>query len=121
MTQRSLGNKKSIAVSCLIITLGIGWLLTSQSIMPGVDWVWVLGLGVVGVLVLAMGGLDKVTVVVGPFLIFATFLSILRQTGRLTVETEVPVLVIIVGVLTLVSTLLPLPGPRWLNAPDDDS
>jgi len=121
LTQRPVGNKKPIAVSCLIITLGVGWLLTSQSIMPGVDWVWVLGLGVAGVLVLAMGGIDKVTVVVGPFLIIATFLSILRQTDRLSVETEVPILVITVGVLTLVSTFLPLRGARWLNASEEDS
>lgn len=119
--QQSTVGKNNIVIPCLVITLGTGWLLTSQSVIPGVDWVWVLGLGVLGILVLAIGGVNKVTAVVGPFLIIATFLSILRQTGRLAVETEVPILVILVGVLMLVSSLLPLPQHRWFTERDKDS
>lgn len=106
--------KSSIAAPILIITVGAGWLLTTQDVIPGVNWVWVLGLAVVGVLILVAGGLDKVTAVVGPFLIIATLFSLLRQTGRISIDTEVPSLVIAAGVLMLVARLLPLPAPKWL-------
>jgi hypothetical protein len=103
-----------------MITMGVGWLLTSRGVMPGVDWIWVLGLGVVGILVLALGGIDKVTVVVGPFLIICTVFSILRQTGQMSEATEVPCLVIVAGVLALAARFLPVPAPRWAEDPYAD-
>jgi hypothetical protein len=108
---------KSIGVPLVIITLGLGWLLTTQNVIPGVNWVWVLGLGVTGVLVLAAGGIDKVTVVVGPFLMTATVFSLLRQTGRMSVDTEVPLLIIALGMLMIPAKLLPIPTPAWLDLP----
>ncbi len=113
--------KTGIVIPCVVITLGTGWLLTTKLIMPGVDWVWVLGLGVMGVLVLALSGINKVTIVVGPILIIATFLSILRQTGRLSVDTEIPILVIIIGILMLSSHIFPVPPPDWRHKSDGDS
>ncbi len=88
-------SKKPIVVSVLIIALGIAWLLNTLHVIPGVDWVWTLGLGISGVLVVAAGGLNKLTFVVGPFLIIASVLSVLRQTGVLRADIEVPVLVIL--------------------------
>jgi hypothetical protein len=115
-----MSNKaKSLTAPVLIITLGLGWLLTVNNLMPGVNWIWVLGLAVTGFLVLAVGGVDKVTFVVGPFLIASTFFSILRQTGRISVDTEVPTLVIVFGVLMLVAKLLPIPVPKWIVEPAD--
>lgn len=117
------GSRAAIAIPILIMTLGTGWLLTTHEAVPGVNWVWVLGLAVVGVLCLVLGGVDKVTIVVGPFLLVATVLSLLHQTGRLALDTAIPCLVILIGVLTLVSRLLPIPPPRWFtgsgNAKDD--
>ena len=115
-----MSNRASIAVPILIITVGVGWLLTAHNVIPGVNWLWVLGLGVVGVLILALGGIDKVTVVLGPFLVTATFLSLLRQTERITVDTEVPCLVIAAGLLMLISRFLPVPPPSWLIEPPKD-
>jgi hypothetical protein len=110
------GAKSSIAVPVLIIAVGIGWLLTVWDVLPSVNWVWLLCLGIVGVLALA-SGIDKLTFVVGPFLIVASFFSLLRQTERITVEVEVPSLVITGGVLMLLAALLPLRTPRWLIEP----
>ena len=59
--------------------------------------------------------IDKVTIVVGPFLIISTVFSLLRQTGRLSENTEVPCLMIVVGLLALIARFLPLPVPRWLE------
>jgi hypothetical protein len=80
-----------------------------------IDWVWTLGVALVGVLSLAMGGFDKVTIVIGPFFIFASCLSILRQTGRLRVDVEIPVLVIAAGMLLLIARMPVVPAPKWLT------
>jgi hypothetical protein len=108
------GNAKALATSIMIITLGVGWLLTVHKIMPGVNWIWILGLGVMGLLILVVGGVDKITVVIGPLLITATFLSLLRQTGRISIDTKVPSLVIAFGTFMLLANLLPVPLPRWI-------
>lgn len=106
--------KKTLIVPLLLITLGVGSLLTSLGIVTGVDWVWTLGLAVVGVLAFALSGVDKVSIVVGPFFIIASFLSLLRQTDRLSVDMEIPVLVIAAGVLLLLARLRTIPLPSWL-------
>ncbi|MCP3903527.1 MAG: hypothetical protein GY715_07805 [Planctomycetes bacterium] len=111
MTKR----KSSVVVPAIMIAVGTGWLLTNHDVIPGVNWIWVLGLAIAGILTLAIGGLDKATVVVGPFLIICTVLSILRQTQRISVDTEVPALVIVAGALMLVAHMLPLPAPKWLS------
>lgn len=106
--------KKTLLVPILLITVGAGWLLTTLGVAPGIDWVWTLGLAVVGLLTFAVGGLDKVTVVIGPFFIIASCLSILRQTGRLHLDVEVPLLVIIGGILLLVARTPAIPIPKWI-------
>ena len=105
---------RSVAAPLMIIALGVGWLLTTQGIMPGVNWIWVLGLAIAGVLILA-AGVDKVSIVLGPFLLAATFFSLLRQTDRLSPDVEIPLLVITFGALFLAARLLPVPIPRWLT------
>jgi hypothetical protein len=106
--------KGPLALSLLIITVGVGWLLTARGYGTGINWVWTLGLGVVGVLTFILsGGLDKVSVVIGPFFLVGSVLSILRQTGHLQLDTEMPVLVIAVGVLLLAAQLRFVPEPKW--------
>ena len=105
---------KSLVIPILLITLGVGWLLTTLGVVPQIDWVWTLGIAFVGILTFALGGIDKVTVAVGPFFLIASILSILRQTGRLQTAIEVPVLVIVAGVLLLVAHAKNIPAPRWL-------
>jgi hypothetical protein len=113
-----LGNLKTLAAPLMIIALGIGWLLTTQNIMPGVNWIWVAGLGITGLVILLVAGVDKVTIVVGPFLMISTFFSILRQTGRLSIDSEAPILFITFGVLMLIAKLLPVPLPKWIIEPE---
>lgn len=110
------GPAKTLAAPILIIALGVGWLLTTRNVVPGVNWIWTIGLGVTGLLMLT-ASFDKVTFVIGSFLMAATVFSILRQTGRLDVNTEVPSLVIVFGVLILAAKVLPIPLPQWLVEP----
>lgn len=107
-------NRKSLVVPWLLIAVGTGWLLTALKVGPGIDWVWTLGLAVVGVLAFAINGLDKVSVVTGPFFIAASLLSILRQTNRLRLDVEVPILVILSGILLLIARRPTIPVPDWL-------
>jgi len=110
------GPKGRVALAILIITVGVGWLLTSLGILPEINWVWTLCLGVTGILVFVVsGGVDKVSVVVGPFFLICSVLSILRQTGRLNENTELPLIVIVAGVLFLFAQLPVIPIPRWLT------
>ena len=106
---------KQYAIPLLVIVVGTGWLLNVQGITPKVDWLWTCALAGVGILTLAVGGLDKLTVVVGPFLIASSICSILRQTGNLSVEKEVPILTIVLGVLLLVGHIGKLPTPEVLK------
>jgi hypothetical protein len=109
-------NRAPLAVPILIIVVGVGWLLTAQQVEPGINWIWTLGLAVVGILTFIVGGFDKVSVAVGPFFLIASLLSVLRQNGNLSVNVEVPVLVISVGVLLLVAQLPAIPKPAWYDA-----
>jgi len=105
---------KRIAFPIAIIAIGLGWLLTVQEVVPGVNWIWVLALGTSGLLIPAVEGVDKATMLIGPFLVLASFMSLLRQTGRLSVDTEVPLLVIGFGAFLLMVQLSPLRLPKWL-------
>ena len=116
-------SKGPIVLAILIITVGTGWLLTVQGFGPGINWVWALGLGVLGILTFIIsGGVDKVSVFLGPFFLLSSLLSILRQTGRLATDIEVPVLVILLGVLLLVAQMPFIPVPGWIvTLPRDDT
>ena len=107
-------DKKTLILPLLIISIGSGWLLTTLGIVPGINWIWTLGLAVVGLLSFAVSGIDKSTVVIGPFFLIASCLSVLRQTGRITLDVEVPILVIVVGCLLLIARSKSIPIPDWV-------
>jgi len=114
----SSNSRAQLVIPVLIIAVGVGWLLTAQGFAPGVNWIWVLGLGVVGILTFVLSkGFDKVSVVLGSFFLLASLLSVLRQTGRLSVDIEMPVLVISIGVLLLVAQSPAVRRPSWYLPP----
>lgn len=112
-------NKKQLLVPCLVILVGVGWLLNALDLFPAVDWVWTLSLAGAGALSLLLGGLNRLTIVVGPFLLVSAMCSIFRQTGQLALKFEMPILVIALGVLLLVSQLSNLPAPQWFQDESD--
>jgi len=107
--------KATLAFSLLLIAVGVGWLLTALAIAPEIDWVWTVGLAAVGLLSFVVGGLDKVTAVVGPFFLSASGLSLARQTGHLTAEVEAPILAIVAGALLVVAHWRVIPLPKWIR------
>src|SRR5437016_14592955 len=95
--------RRMIIVAVLVIALGIAWLLNTLNVIPGVDWLCTGGLGVADLLALANRGFTKVTFVIGSFLLISSVCSILRQTGMMRSNIEIPVLLIVFGVLILAS------------------
>lgn len=107
-------SRAPLLIPILIMVVGVGWLLTVQGFAPQVNWVWTLSLGVVGVLTFVVSGVDKASVVVGPFFLLASLLSVMRQTGHLAPDVEVPLLVIAIGALLLLAYFPIVPKPGWL-------
>jgi hypothetical protein len=110
-------SQKSLVVSLLTITVGVGWLLTARGVMPQINWVWTLGMAVCGVLMFALMGFDKLSFVLGVFFLVCSLMSVLRQQEWMSVETEAPVLVIIAGVLLLIARSRKVPVPNWFAPP----
>jgi len=110
---------KTIVAPILIIAVGVGWLLNVAGVLRTVDWIWPVSLAVGAILAIILGGFDKVTFVLAPFLLVSSIFSILRQVGRLRVNLEVPYLVIILGILWLVAELVKVPTPEWLKKQDE--
>jgi hypothetical protein len=109
-----VNSRAPLIIPILIMVVGTGWLLTVQGFSPGVNWIWTLSLGVVGILTFVVSGVDKVSIVIGPFFLLASILSVLRQTGHLELDVEVPVLVIAIGALLLIAYFPIMPKPAWL-------
>ena len=107
-------NKSGLVLPFLIITVGVGWLLTTLGVAPQINWVWTLGLAVVGFTTFAVSGVDKASVVIGTLFLLASLFSVLRQTGKLQLDTEVPILVIATGVLLLIVRSSRIPVPSWI-------
>lgn len=102
------------AMGITLICVGGVWLLASLGYLPEINWVWVLMLFTLGLVPLLAAGLNKLTFISGGFFFAASISSVLRQTGKLAVNVEVPSLIIIAGILTLIAMVLRLKTPSWL-------
>ena len=102
--------KPAIAIAFLIVALGIAWLLNAMRVAPNLDWIWIIGLGVSGILLLTVTRMDRFNFVAGLSLIVSSVLAVLRQSGKLTVNVEAPVLFITIGMLLLLAQFIPLPA-----------
>ncbi len=85
------------------------------------DWIWTVGLAAVGILTLAISGINGLSAVIGPFFMAASVCSILRQTGRLEIDQEIPLLTIVLGCLLLLVQILKLPLPEFFKNIDKSS
>ena len=113
--------KGTLILPIMLITVGVGWLLTTLGVAPDIDWMWTLGLAIAGFLTFVVGGFDKITFVAGTFFILTSCLSVLRQTGRISIDVEVPILVIITGVLLLIARSDAVPMPKWVPPEQEDA
>ena len=109
---------KGFVVPVLVTVLGVTWLLNVLNVLPRVDWIYTVGLAAVGVLTLLVGGINKLTAVVGPFLMVASICSLLRQLDALPIDREIPILTIVLGILMLIAQVFSLPLPEILKPED---
>ena len=96
-------SREGLFVPLLIIAVGLGWLLNSLNVLPDVNWLWASILGGCGIALLFVFGVNQLTFVVGPFLILASILFVLSQTGKIATAVEFPVLFIAFGLFFLLS------------------
>jgi hypothetical protein len=100
----------------MIIIVGVGWLLSAAGYAPGINWIWASALAAVGVATFVLsGGLDKFSIVLGPFFLVASLMSVARQAGWLSAALETPKLVILLGVLLLLARWKAIPLPSWFD------
>ena len=105
-------------IPVLIIVVGVGWLLNLKGVMPRIDWIWTSGMAAAGILTLAAGGIDKLTMVVGPLLLLCSGCSLLRQLDKISAEMEVPIIVIALGVLMVIAYAFKFPSPTLFKKVD---
>jgi hypothetical protein len=114
-------SKGMLVISILTTAVGAGLLLNAMDLLPPMDWLWTIGLFVAGILMMALGGINKLTAVIGPFLIFAALCSVLRQMEILPFKYEIPLLVIVLGCLLFLAEVLGLPAPRCVqDSPENE-
>lgn len=99
----------------VLIVLGVTWLLNSLDWLPDVHWLWILGLVGAGVAILVLDGITKSSIVAGPMLILAGFLSFCRQYYALGWRFIIPVMLIAAGVFMLVARSPAVPESRTLS------
>ncbi len=108
-------NPKTAIVPVLLVTVGTGWLLTTLGIAPEINWVWTLGLAICGVATFIACGFDKFSFVVGSLFAVTSLTSVLRQSGQLAFDHEVPILVIVSGLLLFFARLKAVPAVTWMQ------
>lgn len=105
---------RTLLPSIFVTAFGFAWLISALGVIPQVNWIWTIGLGVVGLSTIAYQGINKLSVIVGPGFIVASLFSFLRQLDFLTLEVEAPMLVIVTGILMGLAHLQSIPKPTWL-------
>ena len=90
---------RKFIIPALIAGFGIIWLLDTLGIVPPLNVVWTLGLLAVGIGVFAGSGFHKESFPWGSFLIACAVCSVLRQMDMLPLRVELPLLVILLGIL----------------------
>ena len=107
--------KEKYVIPVLVTVLGIAWSLNAFEVFPALDWIWTIGMAAIGILTLFVGGIKKEPIVVGFALISAAIASIFRQTGRINLKIEAPILVLIIGVLLLLVEIMNIPSNTTKN------
>lgn len=97
-------------IPILIIGFGVMWLLDALDVRIPVGLAWTCVLFAIGVAVLVGTGFNKDGFPWGMFFLAAGVCSILRQSGQLSVHVELPLLVILLGVLLAINQTRLIPA-----------
>ena len=103
---------KDATTPIILIVIGAAWLLNSLHWLPDVHWLWILGLGGAGIAILVLDGITKSSIVAGPILIVAAFLSFFYQYYGLGWRFIIPIMLISTGCLMLLARSNWIPESR---------
>jgi hypothetical protein len=95
-----------------LIVVGLGWLLWEFRLFPDVDWIIGIGFIVGGIAVLALDGLNKNSVVVGPFLVAIGLAWLAHDRYGTQWRYIVPVMLVLLGALMLIARSPRVPERR---------
>ena len=95
-----------------LIVMGILWLLFALNWIPDLDWLIGLGFIAAGIGVMLTDGINKQSIVSGPFLISLGIAWFLRLQYGAQYNYIVPILLIVLGLLMLLARLPQIPEPR---------
>jgi hypothetical protein len=102
-----------------LIVVGLGWLLWEFRLFPDLDWIIALGFVIGGVLVLVIDGINKNSIVLGPFLVGIGVAWFVHDRYFMPWRVMIPGLLVLLGLLMLVarSTRIPERSLRHLDTP----
>ena len=86
-----------------LIVVGLGWLLWEFRLFPDIDWIIGLGFIVGGIAVLALDGINKNSVVIGPFLIAVGVAWLVHDRYGTHWRFIIPVMLVLLGGLMLIA------------------
>jgi hypothetical protein len=119
--------KAPLTVPLVLIVFGTSWLvatwLMADDFPTNRDYLHLcatLALGVVGILTMVLRGVDKGGVVLGMVSLLVGVLSGLRLTGHLTLDVEIPLLVLSIGAVLAIMQVLAIQKPRRGSASAGD-
>jgi hypothetical protein len=103
---------RDAALPITLIVVGLVWLIWYQGWLPDKDWAIAIGFCVAGIGVMAIDGITKNSVVMGPFLVAIGVAWIVHDRYRTSFGLIVPAMLVILGLLMLVARSSAVPEHR---------
>ncbi len=103
---------KDASLPVTLIVIGLGWLLWELRLFPDIDWIVSAGFVVAGIAVLVIDGVNKNSIVIGPFLIAVGIVWFAHDRYWVGWRFIIPVLLVLLGVLLLVARSARIPERR---------
>ena len=95
-----------------LIVVGLGWLLWEFRLFPDIDWIISLGFIAGGIVVLVLDGINKNSVVVGPFLVAVGIVWFIHDRYGASWRLIVPTMLVVLGALMLLARSRRVPERR---------
>ena len=94
---------KDASLPVTLIVVGLGWLLWEFRLFPDVDWIISFGFIAAGIAVLTIDGINRNSIVIGPFLVAVGIAWLLHDRYWVSWRLIVPVMLVLLGMLMLVA------------------
>jgi hypothetical protein len=95
-----------------LIVVGLGWLLWEFRLFPDVDWIIGIGFIVGGIAVMVLDGVNKNSIVIGPFLIAIGIAWLAHDQYGIHWRFIIPVMLVLLGALMLAARSSRVPERR---------